>query len=100
MFFDYKNVFSKLKLQTINRVRPLSFKYLVELKENPSEIDKKKLQEYLKYFETVAVTMPSQEDAHSLLGVCHYYLENYGEAVSAFTKAVFLKPDLFLLMGN
>lgn len=99
-FVDYEEVKEKSNVQTLNRFKPASYKYLVDLSQGKAAPNTVQLKQYLRYYQKVAENMPSQSGAYVMEGVCHYYLGDLDKALESFKKAVAMNPNVALYRQN
>ena len=97
---DYRGTLDKIQLTTLNRFRPASFRYLIDVSENRKLYNKKKMEEYTFYFQKVTEYLPTQADAFGLLGFCYYQQGLKDKALRVYKKAIELHPYLFWFYYN
>ena len=88
------------KIAALDRLRPESFKYLVDISKDPSLFDEKKLREYVYYYQKVNDYSGGRADAYGMLGLCYYHLKDYKKAIDAYTKAAQDTPQFFWFHYN
>ena len=89
LFLDQR----QLRLGWDNDLRKqLPFKDLLAMEEGrPSSGPD--LNKYLRYFQSLTQGHDSQPDSHAMIGFCYYHLGQADKALTAYQKAVSLKPD-------
>ena len=101
--FEGKHVFQRARLKALNRMRPASFDYLVDVVERGKEIDKKELEKYKYFYKKASEYIGEIRDkaaAHNMLGFCSYYMGKHQDAVSAYNKAILLDADFIASYYN
>jgi len=100
-FTDYKKVIYKAKLSTLNRLRPISSSYLVEIEgRDLRSVDKKLLEKHEKYYKSVVNVLPTLPGPYGLLGYCQYYLGDERRSIDSFKKATALNSNIFSYFYN
>ncbi len=97
---DYEKIRFGLKIKILNSVMPQSFSYLIESVEAQKEKDALIIEQYVKFYVKVVEFFPERADALGMLGFCYYHLGQVKKAISAYTQATSLEPDLFWFPYN
>jgi len=92
---NYKEVNKFAKVETLNRIRPKSFSYFSQLANNPANVNKNKISQYISYFAYVVEMIPGRADAHVALAYCYYYLGKNKKAIDSFQDSINLFPEHF-----
>src|SRR5262245_32151125 len=89
LFVDYKTLRIRIMVRTLNHnLPPDGFGYLIRLGEGEGDVpvDKEALRSYANYYEKVIKFMPHLADAHGMLGLSYFYLNQPGKALRSFEK--------------
>ncbi len=95
-FVDYKDIKEKFKIQTLNRFKPTSYKYLIDLALGKAAYNPAPVKQYLRYYQKVVENMPSQSGAYIVMGFCYSYLGDWGKALGSIESAVAMNPNVIL----
>ena len=99
-FIDYADIKMKFSIETLNRYKPSSHKYLFDISENSQEIDRRALGQFLRYYQKVAELIPTRSDAYAMQAFCYFYLKDYDKSISNFRKAITIDPEVFTYSYN
>lgn len=100
-FVDYKQLYFRIRLKVLNRLRPESITELVNFAKNPAVNSKNEsLDKFRFYYQNVYDLMPDRIDALGLVGYCQYYLGDSEKAVAAYEKAIEINPHFFWFYYN
>ena len=64
--FDFQAVKYNIGLATLNRFRPLSFDYFIDLTHGKAELNQDELRKFEFYFQKISEYLPDQADAFGL----------------------------------
>lgn len=98
--FEGQKVFKRARMKALNRIRPASFDYLLDVVEKGHLVDKEKLGEFRFYYKKVTHYLPNIAEAYGMLGFCYYYLGDDKKAISAYKKAISLEPNFLAFHYN
>jgi tetratricopeptide (TPR) repeat protein len=78
----------------------LAFTDLFKLENADYAIERGQLEKYVQYFRAVVKNEPTRADAYAMLGYCYFYLNDKPRAITAYQKAIELKPKIFWFHYN
>lgn len=99
-FIDYDSIIYKFKIQTLNRIRPLNFNYLVDTWEEHRPFDPAKLKDYIYYYTQVTKAVEGRADAYGLLGFCYYKIGETQKSIEAYQESIRINPEFYWAYHN
>ena len=92
---DYNKIKFQVQLRDLNKIFPVSFKYLIELSDQKRQADLDGIKDYVLFYGRVAAYFPDQADAQAMLGFCYDHLGNQKLAIKHYRQAIASQPDYF-----
>lgn len=96
-FVDYKMFAIRVKVATLNRFRPTSFKELTQVNR---ELSKAELIKYRTYYLGLVNLMENKPGAHGILAFCYHRLGQDKKAIESYKKAIGMFQHYFWFNYN
>ena len=97
---DYKKIKLNSQINSLNAIKPSSFRYLIELVNAPERSDQNKILPFAYFYQKMIDYSFDLDEAYGMLGFCYHQLGMDEHAIKMYKKAIQLNPKFFWFYHN